>query len=484
MLTREMNKKILLLCVAVGLFVISYFLGNNYFSSQAMSYYSGVFATFLVYFFCWILTIPPDKKYAKLLRPSSVFLVVFGYFFGLGTLNHVLQVFVGAKFTFEIFLNSGYHFIIVALVSWVLGYSLSRSFCYRMRVANRIKHRVWDKRKLKTVLIFSGILSSVFFGMFLFRHIGGIPILMGVAPAVSGNIRNIVKNEGRVFNVLAMNFNTYTILFSSIFIANYKDISVKIVFFVSLLWFVAWGARLYFLIPLLVFLLILQHKKIVKLKKVVLISVAILVVVGTYGIIRNFKFFDLQSNSYSGISVNYLLADMHLGSEFRDYLDVVGHLDEVKTRYDSNTFFKGMFLSAIPKVIADKVGLDKDLFLDPEASSGWIIAEMLRGSMWTGIRAGILAELLMAFGVSGLIVGFFLLGLLFGFLDTTYLDYNVNNVKLIFIYFITVLFSYIILGTVDSVFARFWYFVYAYFLFRKVASKVECRDYRIVGGRA
>ena len=102
---------------------------------------------------------------------------------------------------------------------------------------------------------------------------------------------------------------------------------------------------------------------------------------------------------------------------------------------------------------------------------GWIISKVTRGFDWTGVRPGIMGQTLMAFGLKGVIVVFFLHGLLFSQLDKMSRRYCVDSPGLVFVYILAVMFSFSIIGTTHSVFAKLWYFMYGSLITTFLATK-------------
>lgn len=444
-------------------------------------YYGIIYVTFLYLTALFIVWNSCNVISNHIAIPSVLFLSFMGYYIYLGTIDHYLQVLTGAVFTYKESITSGYNYISFSLLSWIMGYLLGQRIIGRLSLhkafgkASLPKHLViWDKKKLYLVTLFWGSIGIVSFTVFYAFYVKGLPLLQGTAPNVSMELRNLVITKAHNIHTMAVNGMSFALLYSGVYLALYKRNTVIIMVFMSAITaFLFWGARIYIAIPFLMFFPFLSRIRSYSLRKVVGVMVLVVLTGSIYGQIRNRSFVS-EHIDFSDRTRTERLADLHMGPEFRDTLGVISHLDELQEEYSASCYFKGIFLTAVPKKILALVGVDKDeLFSEEGIGSGWLIARVTRDYDWGGIRSGIMGQTLMAFGAKGVFFVFVAYGILFSLLDRYSKVYNDSSPYTVYIYILSGLFSFSIIGTTHSVFSKFWYFTYAYFLTFFLATKIS-----------
>ena len=420
--------------------------------------------------------------------PSVLFLCVLGFYIYAGTLDHYLQVVTQAKFTYIESLTCGYNYISLSLVSWICAYLAGQTVLKGKSLRHNISGGgaapktsalAWNKKRLYLTIVFWGGIGITAFIIFFLRYIGGFPALQGTSPNASPELRAVVSGKAHNITVIAFNATTMAIMSSGIFLVIYRKnkFIITLLFVVSIMLFLLWGARIYIALPFMVVFLLFVRKNEYSLKATFGMLVIIIIVGSVYGLVRNIRFYRSHGLKTAEQTEVEMLANLHIAPEFRDTLGVISHLDELQAQYKPDYYLKGVYLTALPQKILTLFGVDKDiLFSEKGIGSGWLIAKVTRGYDWGGLRPGIMGQTLMAFGVKGVIVVFFLHGLLFSQLDKLSKRYCVDSPSLVFVYIVTVIFAFSIIGTTHGVFAKFWYFTYGYLLTITLAAKKTRRS--------
>ncbi len=457
---------------------LGFHLQNSLFS---MWKYHGIIPVTLLYFIAiLIIRNRNDIFLYHISIPSVIFLLIFGYYVYVGTIDHYLQSLTNAKFIYDESITLGYIYIGLSLLSWIAGYLLSQSMIRKVSSYKAFESIfssrsvvVWDKRKLYLLNLFWGLIGVVSFSIFYAYYIKGIPLLQGVSASTSSELRHIIMNKGHNINVIAFNVMTMALIFSGVYFAVYEKSKIMFIVLISAVTaFVFWGARIYIVIPFLIFFPLISRIRKYSLKKVVIVLALIAVASFIYGQVRNRNFFNDYLNLKNQTTIEKL-ADLHIGPEFRDTLGVISYLDVLQTEYGATPYLKGIFLTAVPNKILSLIGFDKnELFNEEGIGSGWLIAKITRGYNWGGVRPGIMGQTLIAFGLKGVIIVFFLIGILFSQLDKSInKTYVFSSPHAVYIYILSALFSFLIIGTTHSVFSKFWYFTYGYLFTVFFASK-------------
>lgn len=356
--------------------------------------------------------------------PSVLFLTFMGYYVYLGSLDHYFQVQSGARFVYNESINAGYYYFIVSISSWCTSY-LFFSFLFTKlnKPKNHYQYIVsvsrWNKARLWILIVLFGFVGVVFFAIFYIVYIKGFPVLQGVSPNASAELRRIVINEGHNAHLLAFNSMTMVLIYSAVYMIVFdKKPMIVILFILAIISFLLWGARIYIIIPFLMFFPYFVAVKKYSIRKVLLIGFTLIALASVYGTVRNLSFYAERGQEVSGASALEKMASIHIAPEFRDTLGVVSHLEELQEQYSPSAYMSGVFYTALPGKILGIFGVDKQaLFDDQGTGSGWLIAKVTRGYDWGGIRPGIMSQTLMAFGLTGVIVLFLGYGMIFAFLD-------------------------------------------------------------------
>lgn len=402
-------------------------------------------------------------------RPSMIFIFISFLFFGLGTLNQILQNAVGTVSKYNNILDKAYSLVFLALSAWYIGYQAMKM----IGIKNNLKQLEWDKNYLIINLIV-GIFGIFAFIVFFYFVIGYIPLFSGVAPNVAGELRDIVFGKGRFINVIAVNLSSIALIFL-IHYLSYSSIKKNLfpilIVIILILFFFLWGARIYLFFPVAIAILLLRKRNVIRSRTIIIGFVFITFIGGIYGLIRNYKVMEvtIKGNIYNENLISFI-ANTHIAPEFREYLDVLDKKKLVENKFQPEIFFDGAFSTMIPEQVLSLFGINKDFFsVGAMKSSGWVLGRYLRGSVFYGIRAGILTEVYLYFGIGGILLWFFMMGAIFRFLDIKTYSLSIKDSRIIYYYFLTVLFSYSWLGTIDSLSFRFWYVSY-YFIFLVLVS--------------
>ena len=440
--------------------------------------YSGLIPVTLIYLVAFfVLWRSYDLISRHITIPSVFFLMVFGYYVYLGTVDYILQVINNAYFTYDESLASGYHYIGLSLICWIVGYLFGGAAINMLKLRKRSRaplapkyHLLWNRRRLYYLNLFWGVVGTVSFIIFFVFYIGGIPFLQGISPSVSDDLRIIIMGSAHNIEVVAVNTMTMALLYSGVYLSLHKrSFWIVAVVIAAVTAFFLWGARIYILLPFSIFFMLLARAKSYSLKKIVVMLMIVSVIGFIHGLARNRNFFDVD---YTRRSTVEALGDLHTAPEFRDTLGVISNLDELGEAYQKSYYFKSIFLPALPGRLWSIVGLEKGEIHSFEGSgSAWVIAEVTRGSRWTGIRPGIMAQTLMTFGAAGVVILFFLFGLLFAYLDRSAVTRDKFSVGLLYIYMVAVLASYSIIVMTEGLFTKFWYFTYAFILVALISGK-------------
>lgn len=406
--------------------------------------------------------------------PSAFYLAIMFYYVILGTMSQYLRVLSSFPLDYSESLKESYLLSALAIVGWIVGYVIaSPLFHNNLTVTSKL---VWSKTRLLLATRIWLILGIGLMSYFLFGVVGGIPSLNGIIGNVDTGLMNIVGNEGRFISVAAFNANAIGLWLGGVYLATYGlNLFILGLFIFGILLFVGWGPRLYFSIPLMVAGLMYIRNRKPKILPVVIFTLVCFVVFVLFGWWRNRQIF--QINQYS---LTPTLAYINLSPEYREFLGVIKYQDILSGYFPPANFFRAIYLPMLPtslwKMLSD---VNKnEIFTN---SSAWIIANVVKNSTFTGIRPGVLAELLMAFGPAGVFVGPLLLGILFSFFDKIITNSLSNSVYLALTYYASVLFSLLMVGQIESSFIRLWYGIYAFVLIvifsakRKIA--VEERRY-------
>lgn len=158
-----------------------------------------------------------------------------------------------------------------------------------------------------------------------------------------------------------------------------------------------------------------------------------------------------------------------MSGEFREHLSVLSYRGLLSKYYTGSNIWAAIIYTMLPNVVWTNVfGVDKTAIFSN--SSAWIIAEVVQGNRWTGIRSGIISELVMAYGVPGVSITFLILGMLFLFLDRRAMYSPPQASRMFVVYLMTVLFSFLLIGQIESTFTRLWYALYAFALTNRLAT--------------
>jgi len=432
---------------------------------------------------------PTDVTARHISIPSVLFLLGMGFFIYIGSLDHWLQVLVNNENLYLPTLTWAYQLIAFVLTAWALGYMAGRWFWNprpRKTQAPSSPRRgplVWSQRRLFVVAIFWSVVSSVAFAVFYFVIVGYSPVLRGVSPNADSELRSMMFGRGHQVSMIAFNATNLAMLTSGLHVVCFKKhrALMAMLFLIAAVWFLLWGARLYIALPAMICLVLMVARYHWSLRRTGAILVGLAVVAVCYGLARNRTFTGVDianrvkvenlSDARGEAGFCQTMADFHAGPEFRDALGVMAHLDAVQEQYEPTAYFRGMFLTAVPGRLLGVVGLDKNILFDEEGSSiGWIAARITRGLYWTAIRPGLVGETLVAFGPIGLGVVFVLYGLLFARLDVLSLRAEPASPRGLLIYGTAMIFTYAVVASTHSTYAKFWYFLYGSLLTTLLAA--------------
>ena len=393
--------------------------------------------------------------------PSTLFLLLFVHFVGLGSASHYLRVVSGRSLNYSESLSRAYLISTLALGSWIVGY---RAASLTRLAQGASQSPSWDRKRLKRFSAILGVLSAILMTVYLYSFVGGMPSLSGRIANVDDSLRQLVAGEGHYISVLAFNANMMAILYAGTYLALFGfDSLIALLLGVEVALFVAWGPRIYFVLPLLVVGLLFVRKRRINpiwVSAVLLVSVVLLVV---FGLWRNRA--EVQLDQSDAI----MLMGTSFSPEFREHLSVLSYREVLSKYYKRSTFWGAILFTTLPNIIwKNFLGVDKTAIFSE--SSAWIIADIVRHSSWTGIRSGIISELMITYDVPGVCIGFLILGMLFLFLDRQASHNNPETARLLVVYLLAVLFSYLIIGQIESSFTRLWYALYAFLLARKLAA--------------
>ncbi len=452
--------------------------------------YVGLIPVTMVYFISLVLVQFNNNLFKDNISvPSVLFLAFMGYFIYLGTLDHYYQDQMGAKFVYNESINAMYYYTMISLSSWCFGYisgcvSLDKLIHRKAAHKGLIKIRRWNKKRLKFLVLLFSLLGVVSFAIFYTVYIKGFPVLQGISPNASAELRRIVSNEGHNVHLLAFNSMTMVLIYSAVYLIVFNnDLLIILSFFVAVIAFSLWGARIYIAIPFLMFFPYLVKIKKYPLKKVVPIILSLVVLGSVYGTVRNLGFYAERKQEVPHANFVEKMASLHIAPELRDSLGVVSYLDELQEQYSAHAYLAGIYYTALPGKMLKLVGINKQsLFDENGVGSGWLIAKVTRGYDWGGIRPGIMGQTLMAFGIMGVIFLFIAYGLLFSCLDRFSKCLEQFSPHIFLVYILSGLFSFSVIGTTHSVFSKFWYLIYAFIVFYLFATKKQivrcpCRDF-------
>jgi hypothetical protein len=403
-------------------------------------------------------------------KPSTLFLALFLYFVGLGTVSQYMRVLAGRPGNYSESLSSAYLLSAVALVFWIIGY----------RLAGLVKHTqgyspayscLWAKKRLRGIATGWGVLGAFLMLIFLYLYVGGVPALSGRIASVDASMRDLVAGEGHWISVMAFNANTMGLMYTGMYLALFgPSIPVVFLFVLDLLLFVAWGPRIYFVLPLAVVGLLYVRKfrpRSIWIFGAAPIGLISLVLFGWW---RNRAVMQLNQSSIIDI-----LADLFVSPEFREHLSVLSYRELLSRHYTGSNIWAAIVFTMLPNVVWTSVGIDKTVIFSE--SSAWIIAELVRGNTQIGIRSGIISELVMAYGVPGVSIAFLALGVLFLFLDRQAMRSPLLSSRTFLVYLLAVLFSFLLIGQIESTFTRLWYALYAFALTNKLSThKILVRE--------
>lgn len=404
--------------------------------------------------------------------PSNLFLLLFLYFIGLGSLSQFLRFITGRPRSFSESLCDAYLFSILALFAWIIGYRIAGLIWgHKLRGCIQEKEIVqWDRKRLRLIATFWGLAGMASMIAFYAFFIGGVPILKGITPNVDHTYGEIISGNGHWLSVIAFNANTFGIIYIGTYLSLFGlNIPLFFIAFLELLLFVGWGPRIYVLIPSMIigFLYIRKHRPKVVYIMIGMVSVLVLSII--FAAWRNRaheQYVDLSKES-----AIETLADLHLAPEFREYLSVLSFREELSIHYTSRNIRNAIVYGMMPNIVWSNVfGIDKNIIF--KESSAWIVARITRGNTWTGIRSGLISELVMAYGTFGVGVAFFLLGVIFYFLDSQIRLSTPNSTMTLLAYICAVLLSLLIVGQIESTFSRIWYQLYVFLLMRKFCARL------------
>lgn len=443
--------------------------------------YAGLIPVTLVYLISLALVQFNNNIFKdNLSLPSVLFLAFMGYFIYLGTLDHYFQDQVGSRFVYNESINTLYYYIMISLSSWCFGYisgCISLDKLIRKKAAHKglFMIRRWNKKRLKLLVLLFSLLGVASFAIFYSVYIKGFPVLQGISPNASAELRRIVSNEGHNVHLLAFNSMTMVLIYSAVYLIVFdKDLLIILSFIFAVIAFLLWGARIYIAIPFLMFLPYLIRVKKYPLKKVVPIILSLVVLGSMYGTVRNLSFYAARGQQVSYDNFIGKMASLHIAPEFRDSLGVVSYLDELQEQYSPNAYLAGIYYTAFPGKLLKLVGINKQsLFDENGVGSGWLIARVTRGYDWGGIRPGIMGQTLMAFGMKGVVFLFIVYGILFSCLDRLSKCQEQYSPDIVLVYILSGLFSFSVIGTTHSVFSKFWYLIYAFMVFYLFATKKQ-----------
>jgi|SaaInlStandDraft_3_1057020.scaffolds.fasta_scaffold01053_5 oligosaccharide repeat unit polymerase len=412
--------------------------------------------------------------------PSVLFMSFMGYFIYLGSLDHYFQDQTGVKFIYNESISESYFYIQLSLLSWIFGYVTGSAFFpkfSKVRLLNgwKVTVRRWSKTRLKWMVNWIGIVGIVAFSVFYTFYIKGFPVIQGISPNASSELRSIVSGEGHLAHLIAFNAMTMVLIYGGVYMVMFgKNNFIIFMFLSAILAFLLWGARIYIAIPVLMIFPYLTRIKEYPLKKIMSLIVAFVVLGSVYGAVRNLAFYEERNQIISYDNTIDKMASLHFAPEFRDTAGVVSYLEELRQEYGPEPYIAGIFYTALPGRILSFFGIDKQKLFDEEGSgSGWLIAKVTRGYDWGGVRPGIMSQTLMAFGIVGVIVLFVGYGTLFSYLDHKAMTGDRNSPNMVLIYILSGLFSFSIIGTTHSVFSKFWYLIYFFIIVLLLTSKVE-----------
>lgn len=458
----------LVLFSLIGILMLGWVIVENDLVQVKDDTYALLFMPLLLLLFTFLVVNAQNRRLSVFSRPSNLFILFFVYFVGLGSISQYFRVISGRPLSYTESLSMAYLVSSLALACWLIGHQI---YCLLPFIGPRHRKKTtypaWNPKRLFRVALFWGGLGSIFMLLF-YQRIGGVPVLRGLSPNVDQSLGELLAGDAHLISVMAFNANSIGTFFSGTYLAafGYNPIMFSL-FVVGIILFIGWGPRIYFVIPILVVGLMYLRRKQVKMFHVILVLAIFFILSILFARWRNRSFSNIYQTDPSTVVES--LADIHLAPEFREHLGVLSNLEELSHSYTGRNIRSAILYTTMPNIVWTNIfGIDKNQIF--EESSAWIIAKVVRNNLWTGIRSGFKSEVIMAFGLSGIVISFFGLGLLFSWLDSKAASNPFDSSNILMIYVITVLFSFLIIGQIESVFSRLWYIIYIFIPMKKLAS--------------
>ncbi len=401
-------------------------------------------------------------------KPSNLFLMFFVYFIGLGSLSQYLRAVTGRGFVFSESLTEAYVVSSLAIGAWLVAHQLASMIWTPSQ--KQIKGApVWDRLRLKRLSIGLGIFGILMMVVFFFYSVGGVPVLAGITPNVDSSLRDGVIGGSNWVSVVALNANSMGVIFAGTYLALFGlNLTILLILILGLVMFIGWGPRIYILVPIMIVGLLYIRKRRPKFISVMIVITILFVGSMMFAWWRNRSAPNAVALSQG--TVVETLADLHLAPEFKEYLSVLAYRDILSKYYTPRNIANAIIFPMMPNTIwSNLFNVNKNIIF--EERSAWIIADITRGSSWTGIRSGIISESIMAFNLPGVLLIFAILGILFSYLDFKSFNYDAENPYMLIVYILTVLFSLLLIGQIESTFTRVWYFLYFFIFMRVIAAR-------------
>ena len=306
---------------------------------------------------------------------------------------------------------------------------------------NTSHYFVWDMRRLRGVIILLFVLATLGTVGAIVR-IGYIPML------VEGGIgleRSVAATRMGWANKL-WSINVIVPILSVIYlcISMRKNYAIITIFLLSVLQLTILGARIYFILALTVSLFIYnQYRKKLNIAKVSLLLISFLMLSAVYVEIREGLYGFTSRPIYERILYNSF-------TEFREFARVVDYTSTTGNYLHGYTFVNTI-TTIIPRQFYTIVGKDKSAIIS-RFSSARYLAKLYNAR--GGLRAGLLGELYINFGLYGLLIGMIILGMLVGFLDYKVASRERFDARISFYFLFLSCLLYAIIGQIEWV---IWY---------------------------
>lgn len=308
----------------------------------------------------------------------------------------------------------------------------------------------WDTSRLKIIMILFIFIAALSTLLALYK-IGYIPLFKGNIDVTRFTYDAEIGEYRIKFSRLWL--IVYIIAVHLYFIEKRRFYIFIIVASTVLL--LVYGNRTYALIPTVyLFLAYLKYKKSIKIRNLVLVVLIAIMLFYSINQIRG-----SEAEEYKKVTLTERVIFVTFG-EWREFSYVMNDFNKSKSVFLKEKIFIGVLAPIFPKQFWMLLGLDKDELLANNAAYyfGYYFGH------YAGIRVGVIGECFVGFGIPGVILIMFVVGMLFSFCERRYISFSLDEPRFMMTCFVLAIFMFLPLLTFINITTTVIFFGFFIFL--------------------